>query len=131
VVGEVRWVERMLVERDRATRAVYISQEAFINSILARFNLAGPTQFSTPLVPGTHLSCPVSQEEKDYMAGRPYRGLVGAISWLALGTRPDIAFATSKLAQFGHNPGRAHWEAAKRVLRYLKRTRGVAPEVRW
>src|SRR5258708_36996647 len=58
------------------------------------------------------------------MATRPYRELVGALAWLALGTRPDIAFAASSLARFGHNPGRVHWEAAKRVLRYLKGTRG-------
>ena len=69
------------------------------------------------------------------MATRPYRELVGALSWLALGTRPDIAFATSLLARFGHNPGRVHWDAAKRVLRYLKGTKawrlqlgGKAPE---
>jgi hypothetical protein len=58
------------------------------------------------------------------MSTRPYRQLVGALAWLALGTRPDIAFAVSSLARFGHNPRRVHWEAAKRVLRYLKGTRG-------
>ena len=34
---------------------------------------------------------------------------------------PDIAFAT--LARFGHNLGRVYWDAAKRVLRYLKGTK--------
>jgi len=57
------------------------------------------------------------------MATCPYRELVGALAWLALGTRPNIAFATSSLPRFGHNPGRVHWEAAKRVLRYLKGTK--------
>ena len=56
------------------------------------------------------------------MATRPYRELVGALAWFALGTRPDIAFATSSLDRFGRNPGRVHWEAAKRVLRYLRGT---------
>ena len=82
---------------------------------------------STPLVPSTQLStanCPTTQEEKDKMATRPYRELVGALAWLALGTRPDIAFATSSLTHFSHNPGHAHWEAAKHILRYLKGTRG-------
>ena len=126
-LGDVKWVLGMLIERDRAAKMIYISQEAFIGSVLTRFNLTDATPISTPLTPGTRLSaadCPTSQEEKDNMATRPYRELVGALAWLALGTRPDIAYATSSLARFGHNPGRTHWEAAKRVLRYLKGTRG-------
>ena len=126
-LGDVKWVLGMLIERDRAARENYISQEAFINSLLTRFSLTDAVPLSTPLAPGTRLSaddCPTSQEEKDDMATRPYRELVGALAWLALGTRPDIAFATSSLARFGHNPGRTHWETAKRVLRYLKGTRG-------
>lgn len=57
------------------------------------------------------------------MATRSYRGLLGALAWPALSTRPNIAFATSTHARFGHDPGRAHWEAAKRVMRYLRGTR--------
>jgi hypothetical protein len=126
-LGEVRWVLGMLLERDRPARTIAISQEAFIDSILLRFHLADATTVTTPLTPGTHLSstdCPTSKDEIDEMANRPYRELVGALAWLALGTRPDIAFATSSLARFGHNPGRVHWDAAKRVLRYLKGTKG-------
>src|SRR5438046_2551804 len=33
---------------------------------------------------------------------------------------PQLAFAVHTLAQFMHNPGKPHWEALKRVLRYLK-----------
>ena len=100
-LGEVKWVLGMLIERDRAARAVYLSQEAFINSLLTRFSLTDAAPLTTPLAPGTHLSaadCPTSQEEKAHMATRPYRELVGALAWLALGTRPDIAFAMSSLA---------------------------------
>ena len=43
--------------------------------------------------------------------------------YLAIGTRPDIAYAVNKLAQFTTNPRQRHWTAVKRVLRYLKHTR--------
>ena len=38
-LGEVRWVLGMLLERDRPARTISILQEAFIDSILTRFNL--------------------------------------------------------------------------------------------
>ena len=58
------------------------------------------------------------------MENRPYREPVGPLTWLALGIRPDIAFAASSLAHFDHNPGCAHWKAAKHVLHYLKGAKG-------
>ena len=92
-------------------RTISIYQEAFIDSILMRFKLADATTVATPLTPGTHLSaddCPISKDEIEEMSNRPYRELVGALAWLTLGTRSDIAFATRSLARFGHNPGRVH-----------------------
>ena len=40
-----------------------------------------------------------------------------------LGTRPDISYAVTTLSKFSSNPGSAHWEAVKRVYRYLTGTR--------
>ena len=38
--------------------------------------------------------CSTSQDEIEEMEILLYRELVGALAWLALGTRPDIAFAS-------------------------------------
>jgi hypothetical protein len=57
------------------------------------------------------------------MESMPYRELIGSLMYAAIGTRPDIAFAVSMLSQFMANPGKVHWKAAVRVLRYLKGTR--------
>jgi len=84
----------MLLERDRSTHTIAISQ---VDSTLACFNLLDATTVTAPLAPGPHLSvadCPTSQDEIEEIATRPYRELVGAFAWLALGTRPDIAFAS-------------------------------------
>ena len=89
----------MLLERDCPARTISISQEAFIDSLPTRFNPTDATTVATPLTPGTHLSadCPSSKDEIEEVADRPYRELVGALAWLTLVTRPDIAFATSSL----------------------------------
>ncbi len=80
----------------------------------------------TPMEPNCHLSksmCPeVGSEEQKEMANVPYRSCVMSLMYLALISRPDIAFAVKELSKFQQNPGREHWKAAKRVLRYLKGT---------
>jgi hypothetical protein len=42
-----------------------------------------------------------------------------------VGTRPDIAFAVGVLSKYASNFGKAHWQAGKRVLRYLQGTKAL------
>ena len=42
--------------------------------------------------------------------------------YAAIGTQLDITYAVTALSQYLQNPGRAHWEQAKRVICYLKGT---------
>ncbi|KAJ9545430.1 hypothetical protein OSB04_025137 [Centaurea solstitialis] len=53
-----------------------------------------------------------------------YRRLVGKLNYLTV-TRPDISFTVSVLSQFMAAPYTGHWDAALRVLRYLKTTPGL------
>ena len=39
-----------------------------------------------------------------------------------LSIRPDLCFSISYVSQFLNNPGKKHWLAVKRILRYLKGT---------
>ena len=52
----------------------------------------------------------------------PYISIVGSLMYLALTTRPDIAYAAGVLARSNSNSGPAHWHAAEYVLQYLKGT---------
>ena len=65
-----------------------------------------------------HVQLSTSQSPKTtadiaFMKQVPYRSALGSLMYLAVGTRPDIAFAVSTLAQFTENPGPMHWEALK------------------
>jgi hypothetical protein len=40
-------------------------------------------------------------------------------------TCPDIAFITGLLSRFQTNPGLKHWEAIKKVMRYLQGTKNI------
>ena len=50
----------------------------------------------------------------------------GLILYAAVITRPDIAFAASRLVRFNTNPGPEHHRAADQVLHYLHNTRNLA-----
>ena len=51
-----------------------------------------------------------------------YQRLIGKLLYLSH-TQPDISYTVN--AQFMHSPQRSHYQAALRVLRYLKRTVGL------
>jgi len=50
---------------------------------------------------------------------RTYQKAIGLILYAALGTRPDITYATSVLGRYATQPSALHWEALKHLLRYL------------
>jgi hypothetical protein len=67
--------------------------------------------------------CPeVNSDEWLSLQNIPYRQCVGRLTYLMRTSRPDISFAVSVVNRFLHNPGTAHWNAVKRILRYLKGT---------
>ncbi|GJW03741.1 retrovirus-related pol polyprotein from transposon RE1 [Tanacetum coccineum] len=50
-----------------------------------------------------------------------YRSLVGALQYLTI-TRPDLSYAVNQVSQFLHAPTNDHFQAVKRILRYVKGT---------
>ena len=43
--------------------------------------------------------------------------------YLMVSTRPDLAAAVGIVSRYFNNPGKKHWEAVKKVFRYLQRTK--------
>ena len=56
------------------------------------------------------------------MSKVPYAQCVGSLMYLAVATRPDIAYAVGVLSRFSVSPGPEHWKAVKHLFRYLKGT---------
>ncbi|CAI7929826.1 unnamed protein product, partial [Closterium sp. NIES-54] len=95
------------------------------NIVLQRFGFTYSSPQSTPLPTGHSLSAPPSDECVE--PSGPYPELVGCLMYLMTCTRPDLAYPLSLLARYVA-PGRhrkVHWDAAKRVLRYLCSTSGM------
>lgn len=63
--------------------------------------------YGSPMIPGlvyTKNDSPSSPEEAAQMKNTPYREAIGSLMYIAVATRPDIAFAVSALSQFLSNP---------------------------
>lgn len=103
---------------------IEICQTGYIRDILDRFGMSESKIVSTPLNPGTKLNKD-EEEQSSENQGLPYRELIGALMYLAVCTRPDIAYSVSYLSQFNNCFQTCHWIAAKRVLRYLQGTRNT------
>jgi len=128
-LGPCRWLLGIRIECDLKSRTIALSQHAYVDSILARFNFDDLKASAIPMDPSAPLlksQSPTTLTEIAKMKNVPYREAVGSLMYAAMGTRPDIAFATSTVAQFFENPGQAHWEAVKRIFRYLKGTRDLS-----
>ena len=118
-LGELHWLLGIEVSRDRDVRTLRLSQHAYIEDILRRFNFGDLKPISTPMDPQLVLSTsqsPTTPEQSAIMQNIPFREAIGSLMYASLGTRPDITFAVARLSKFLQNPGLAHWEAAKRVF---------------
>nr|KAJ0186503.1 hypothetical protein LSAT_V11C900486210 [Lactuca sativa] len=108
------------IEVARTTEGLVLSQRKYTIDILEDSGLLGcrPSQF--PMEQNLKLDKGEDEERADVNA---YRRLVGRILYLQA-TRPDITYVVNVLSQFVSDHRQNHWNAAMRVLRYLKATLG-------
>ncbi|KAK7603621.1 hypothetical protein V9T40_003620 [Parthenolecanium corni] len=92
---------------------ITVGQSAFVDKLLERFNMVGCKPVSTPI---EKLTSSASGKENVTF---PYRSAVGALLYLARGSRFDIAFAVSVLSRSLENPTVEDVGRVKRVFRYL------------
>jgi hypothetical protein len=56
------------------------------------------------------------------MLNVPYAQAVGKLTYASTMTGPDLAYVVGEVSQHSANPDRIHWNAVKRIFRYLKGT---------
>ena len=120
--GEIHHFLGLRVDRDRANRKLTLDQEHFVDQILNRFKMSDCNPVSTPLDPSVKLQRSAEAEADKSADETLFRQIIGSLMYLMIATRPDIAAAVSIISQFSTNPTQAHYQAAKRILRYLKET---------
>ena len=127
-LGELHWLLGIEVTRNREERSLALSHRSYLDSIIRRFNFDDLKPVSSPMEPNVRLSTSQSPSTgAGYAAMQhiPYQEAVGSLMYAALGTRPDISYAVTNVSRFSSNPGTPHWDAVRRIYRYLLGTKDL------
>ncbi|CAA7035751.1 unnamed protein product [Microthlaspi erraticum] len=106
------------IEAHRTPSGLHLTQRRYILDLLTRCNMLDAKPVTTPMASTPKLTLGSGIPLTD---PTQYRSVVGSLQYLSF-TRPDVSYAVNRLSQFMHAPTSDHWQAAKRVLRYLAGT---------
>ncbi|KAL2248460.1 UNVERIFIED_CONTAM: Retrovirus-related Pol polyprotein from transposon TNT 1-94 [Sesamum indicum] len=95
-----------------------LCQSHYIKKILDKFSGQDEITVKTPY----DTSVCLKKNKGDSVSQAEYAKIIGSVMFLMNYTRPDIAYAVSRLSRYTHNPSNEHWNALRRLLRYLKWT---------
>lgn len=106
------------IEARRTSSGLHLSQRKYILDLLHQYKMEDANPVCTPMASAPKLTLRSGTAIDD---PKEYRKLIGSLQYLQF-TRLDIAYAVNRLSQFMHRPTDLHWQAAKRILRYLAAT---------
>ncbi|KAJ9560396.1 hypothetical protein OSB04_005556 [Centaurea solstitialis] len=111
----------------RTGDTLFLSQHAYAKDIIHRAGMDSCKPAATPVDTQSKLA-----SEPDSLFDDPttYRSLAGALQYLTF-TRPDIAYAVQQICMHMHSPCMAHWNALKRIIRYLQGTTDYGLHLRY
>jgi transposase InsO family protein len=124
-LGEARFILGIKIDRNREKKTLSITQTEYVKNVIKNYGMEDSRRTTvTPMNPGMKFikSGIVGDTNSEVVNIKQYQAAVGAIMYAMLGTRPDIAYSISKLAQYSNEPREQHWKAVKQLLRYLATT---------
>jgi hypothetical protein len=95
-----------------------VHQAKYTKDIVRKFKMEDSKARTTPMSTTTALD---ADEEGEHVDQKEYRSMIGSLLYLTT-TRPDIQFSVCLCARFQASPRTSHWQAVKRIFRYLRHT---------
>ena len=127
---DLQWFLGIEIIRDRPKRTLWLSQATYMEKLIThiRPDLLRKRAPTTPIREEEHLPSPSDFHASPQSIHRYQRKMGGAL-YPAIITRPDVAFAASRLGRFASNPSPEHHEALDRLIHYLHGTRHHALQI--
>ncbi|XP_012472430.2 uncharacterized mitochondrial protein AtMg00810-like [Gossypium raimondii] len=118
------------IEISRSKEGIIMNQWKYALELIADLGLLDAKPAHTPLEQNLKLTSleydaalDIHDTSTELTDASVYQRLIGRLLYLT-NTRPDIAFGVQHLSQFMHKPKWEHYEAALRIVRYLKKSSG-------
>lgn len=124
---ELEWFLNIRIVRDRTQRKIWLSQNAYIDKIVNKYNLTHAVRAATPLTDANLFEFINSKFEIFYIVTSQeifsFQSSIESLIYSAVITRPDVAAATSCLTSFLSNSTLRHSAEADHVICYLRDTK--------
>ncbi|CAA7061586.1 unnamed protein product [Microthlaspi erraticum] len=115
-MGEADVILGIRIKRDNGR--ICLSQSHYVEKVLKKFNYLNCAPVSTPM----EASVKLMPNTGKAVLQHEYSQVIGCLMYAMTSTRPDIAYAVGRLSRYTSNPSTHHWQAVKRVLKYLRGT---------
>lgn len=110
------------IEITKSNGRIQLGQQKYIQQVLKRFNMLNCNAAKSPGDPNQKLTEKTINSSNELTGKVPFQELIGSLLYVAQITRPDISFCVNNVSRFNAKHSIEHWEAALRILKYLKGT---------
>lgn len=117
--GQLTWYLGVHVKHNGSSKC--LKQEAYIDQLLAEYDLMAVTCYNTPMQANFYADYEANASET-VMDADLYRSMIGELLFLSNRSRPDICVAVAILAQYVAHPTKFLYRSVKRVFGYLRST---------
>lgn len=116
-IGPIDTFLGMHVQRNERTGTLSMGQTQYMKNVLKKFDMESCKTASTPMEVGLSL-----EKSENGKCDKPYRELIGCLTYATTATRPDLCAATGYFGQFQNSYSDEHFGYAKHILRYVRGT---------
>ena len=128
-IKDLREIQRVLsirVRRDRKNKEILLDQESYLEKMLEKYKMAVDTLKGQKVSLSGYEGITAPTEKDVSVDTSQYQEMCGSVMHPVVYTRPDCAFAISKLSQWMTRPTIRHILALKGLIRYLRQTKDYA-----